>query len=85
MNKPRIAFILPALRGGGVEKVVITLNRGFLENGFDVDIILAKAEGEFLSGIPNGVNVFDLDTSRRLSILGTENWMQYFQFLMVLN
>ena len=51
-NKSKIALFLPSLRGGGAERMMVHLARGFVERGLNVDIVLAKAEGPYLSQVP---------------------------------
>src|SRR5699024_2964236 len=65
-NSPniRIALYLPSLRGGGAERVMVTLAGGFLECGYQVDLVLAKAEGSYLDDVPAQVRVVDLNSSR---------------------
>mgnify|MGYP000901264102 CR=1 FL=1 len=69
MGKQSIALFLPSLRGGGAERVMINLARGFSEQGLEVDLVLAKAEGPYLSQVPPEVRVIDLDSSRVLTSL----------------
>jgi len=69
MNKAlgkRVALFLPSLRGGGAERVMVNLARGFVERGLHVDLVLAKAEGPYLSEVPTGVRVVDLGARRVL-------------------
>lgn len=65
----KIALFLPSLRGGGAERVMVNLARGFSEKGLEVDLVLAKAEGPYLSEVPAGVRVIDLHSSRVLASL----------------
>ena len=65
----KIALFLPSLRGGGAERVMVNLARGFSEQGLEVDLVLAKAEGPYLSEVPAGVRVVDLHSSRVLTSL----------------
>lgn len=62
-----IALFLPSLRGGGAERVMLTLAKGFVERGLTVDLVLNKAEGSYLSELPEGVRVIDLGASRLLT------------------
>ena len=62
----KIALFLPSLRGGGAERVMVNLARGFYDQGINVDLVLAKAEGPYLSEVPAGVRVIDLHSSRVL-------------------
>ena len=45
MKKQTIALYLPSLSGGGAERVMLNLSRGFAEKGYVVDLVLARAEG----------------------------------------
>lgn len=65
----RIAFFLPALYGGGAERVMLNLARGFAARGMIVDLVLAKAEGAYLSQVPSSVQLVDLKASRVLTSL----------------
>jgi glycosyltransferase involved in cell wall biosynthesis len=65
----KIAIYLPSLRGGGAERVMVTLANGFAERGLAVDLVLAKAEGPYLSGVKGEVRVVDLGASRVLTSL----------------
>lgn len=67
----KISLFLPSLRGGGAERVMVNLARGFVERGVQVDLVLARAEGPYLSEVPEGVRVVDLGSKRVLySTLG---------------
>ncbi|QZA32873.1 glycosyltransferase [Hydrogenibacillus sp. N12] len=68
-NNPTVSLFLPSLRGGGAERVMVNLARGFAEQGLSVDLVLAKAEGPFLSQVPKGVRVLDLGARRVLLAL----------------
>lgn len=61
-GQPRIAFLLANLKGGGAERVALNLVKGLAQRGFLVDLVLAKAEGQYLDEVPTGVRVFDLQT-----------------------
>lgn len=56
----RLAILLPDLRGGGAERVALTLAEGFLHRGHQVDVIVLRAAGELLTLLPAGVRLFDL-------------------------
>ena len=63
MNKlKRIAFIIPDIDGGGLQRVAINLLKGLVVKGIPLDLVVAKAEGQFLNDIPSGVRVIDLET-----------------------
>ncbi|MCI4463052.1 MAG: hypothetical protein JHC30_02635 [Caldisericum sp.] len=52
-----------------MEKVVLALSRGFLEFNACVDIVLANAEGELVSSVPDGVNIVNLNVPHRLRLV----------------
>lgn len=60
----RLAIYVPSLRGGGAERVMVTLANGFAERGYSVDLVLAKAEGPYLDEVADQVRVVDLKSSR---------------------
>jgi glycosyltransferase involved in cell wall biosynthesis len=68
-SKCRIAFYLPSLRGGGAERVMLTLANAFASRGFEVDLVLAEATGEYMSEISPDVRLVDLRSSRVMTSL----------------
>lgn len=65
----KLTLFIPSLLGGGAERVIVNLSRGFVEQCLDVDLVLAKAEGPYLSQVSPTVRVVDLRTSRVLASL----------------
>ena len=61
-----IALFVPSLRGGGAERVVVTLANALVQRGFKVDILLVKAVGPYLFEVSSAVNVIDFGRSRVL-------------------
>lgn len=61
-----VALFLPTLRGGGAERVMVNLARGFSERGRDVDLVLSCAQGPYLADVPKDVNIVDLGSKRVL-------------------
>ena len=69
-----VAFFMPSLMGGGVERVLLRLAIGFAERGCKVDLVVAKAQrsslegtaagGSYLAQVPESVRVVDLGHSR---------------------
>lgn len=57
---PDIAIFLRGLYGGGTERVMLNLARGFIDRNLKVDLVLARAEGPYLAQVPPGVRVVDL-------------------------
>ena len=62
----KIAIFLTALDGGGAERVMLNLARGFTDGGWDVDLLLVQAEGAYISQIPPQVKVVNLNKPRLL-------------------
>ncbi|MBD1847854.1 glycosyltransferase [Cyanobacteria bacterium FACHB-63] len=57
---PDVVIFLRELHGGGAEKVLLNLARGFIDRGLSVDLVLAKATGHYLSQVPPEIRVVDL-------------------------
>lgn len=64
MNGRRLAIFLPDLRGGGAERVAVNLANAFACRGYDVDLVLLAAEGDFLTDLQVGIRVVDLQVRR---------------------
>lgn len=60
----KAALFFHGLLGGGVERVMVNLARGFLDRGVEVDMVLGKAEGPYLPQVPRGVRIVDLGVTR---------------------
>jgi glycosyltransferase involved in cell wall biosynthesis len=59
----RISFLLDNLTGGGAEKVILNLARGFARRGHQVDLLVCKVEGVLSNSIPAGVNLVPLEST----------------------
>ncbi|GMQ89533.1 MAG: glycosyltransferase [Gammaproteobacteria bacterium] len=59
----RISFLLDNLTGGGAEKVILNLARGFARVGHQVDLLVCKVEGVLSNSIPAGVNLVPLESA----------------------
>jgi hypothetical protein len=64
-----LAIFITCLQGGGVERVLVNLARGFVEQGLSVDLVLVKAEGAFMSLVPPEVRIVNLGGKRLISSL----------------
>jgi glycosyltransferase involved in cell wall biosynthesis len=56
-----IAIFLRGLYGGGAERVMLNLARGFVSQGLNVDLVLARAAGPYLEQVQAKVRVVDLN------------------------
>lgn len=69
-TKKRIAFFMRALRGGGAEKAVVNLLKGFAErNEFDLDLVLSELEGPYLDSVPKEVRIVNLNSGRVINAI----------------
>ncbi|MHC2996426.1 glycosyltransferase [Tepidiphilus sp. HLB4] len=64
MSTERLTIFLPSLRGGGAERVMVTLANAFAERGYATDLVLAAAEGPYLKDVSDQVRVVDLHAGR---------------------
>ena len=81
-----IALFLPSLRGGGAERVMLNLSKGLINHGCQVDLVLVKAEGDYLSQVPAGVRTVDLKSPRALlSLPGLINYLRHEQPIAMLS
>lgn len=62
----RIAILLPSLRGGGAERVGVTLANEFVLQGQLVDLVLVVKEGPYLKDVHPSVRIVDLRAGRVL-------------------
>lgn len=69
MARKRLAVFAPSMVDGGAERGALKLAEGLAQRGFDVDLVLARAEGPRLAEIPAEVRVVDLGARRVLSSL----------------
>ncbi|RLA48947.1 MAG: glycosyltransferase [Gammaproteobacteria bacterium] len=67
----RIAFLMDNLKGGGAERVMLSLASGFSALGYDVDLLVCEMHGELCDSIPDGVNLVVLAPTRLLAGLWT--------------
>lgn len=75
-----IAIYLPSLRGGGAERVMVTVANSFAERGYKVDLVLAKAEGPYMAEVHSSVRVVDLKSGRVLrSLPGLVRYLRHAQ------
>lgn len=63
-----ISLLLPDLRGGGAERVMIDLAREFVRLGHSVEFVLMEAEGDFLPDAQCDFAVVDLATPRARNV-----------------
>lgn len=70
MGENRTIAIFISFSGqGGVERMVNNLAQGFLDKGFAVEMVIARARGEHLANIPEGVLQIRLASRHTFSAL----------------
>lgn len=65
----RVAFFMPSFRGGGAERVVLTLAQGLAARGVAADMLVAQREGPNLPSLVAGIRIVDLKAHRVLAAL----------------
>jgi glycosyltransferase involved in cell wall biosynthesis len=61
LSKKRIAIFLPGLYDGGAERVMLNLVAGLIGHGYEVDLVLAQAEGPYMNEIPSSARLVELN------------------------
>lgn len=61
-NSNKVAIFIRSLTGAGAERVVINLIHGMVQQGILPDLLLTSEQGSFLSQVPSGVRVINLNT-----------------------
>ena len=63
------ALLMPSFRGGGAERVMVTLANAFAARGHRIDLLVAKGEGPYRDEVDPRVTVHDLAAARVFSML----------------
>ena len=71
LQTQRIAFLLDNLKGGGAERVILSIAAGFAARGYSVDLLVCERRGELSGSIPAELNVVDLRADGQLGGLWT--------------
>ncbi|MCE5253300.1 MAG: glycosyltransferase [Actinomycetia bacterium] len=58
-----ISVFIPSLAGGGAERVMVNLCNGFIQRGYEVDMVLLERSGPYLADMSPEVRVVDLKKS----------------------
>lgn len=66
ISKYKISFLLPSLRGGGAQRVMLNIASALSERNHDIELILVKKEGELADRIPRSIKVVDLASTGAL-------------------
>lgn len=74
-----LSFFLPNLDGGGAERAMLHLASGIAKRGIKTDLVLAKAEGEYLEKVPPEVRLINLNSRSPVIFWKTLNLRHYLQ------
>jgi len=66
-GRKRVAIFTSNMDGGGAERAMAKLAGGIADQGYDVDLVLSRAEGHYLAEVPGTVRIVDLHASRVLA------------------
>ena len=69
MENKTIAIFLPSLAGGGAEKMMLNLAKGFVDSGYSVDLLLVNKKGPYIDLVPNKVNLIDFQCNKSIKSL----------------
>lgn len=67
MTTNKIAIFAQTLNFGGSTRVLLTLAKGFVQHGYDVDLLFVSATGKMVAEVPQEVNLIDFQKKRTLS------------------
>ncbi len=68
-NTPILAIMLPSLRGGGAERVMLNIANRLAKKQYEVDIVLVSATGPYLADLSKSINVVDLRSRRSITAM----------------
>ena len=66
MKLSKISLFINTLEGGGAERVMLNLSRGLADKGLQVDLLLMRAQGQYLKDVPANVNLIGLKSRRAI-------------------
>jgi glycosyltransferase involved in cell wall biosynthesis len=64
-----IAFILPDLKGGGAQKMIINLANEFAERDYQVDLVLLNSDGIYRDLVSRKVTMVEFNKNRSIAAL----------------
>lgn len=73
-----VAFIMPDLRGGGAEKVLIDILNNIDTLKFKITLILLEKEGVYVKKIPNKIRV--IDAGEKLKNIPKKIWTRWIKY-----
>ncbi|MCR8872911.1 glycosyltransferase [Phocaeicola barnesiae] len=80
MMKNKIAFFLPSLNIGGIERVFLCYANNIVKRGYNVDFVVCKREGLLLADLSPRVNLVNLgDIQLRKSLFSLRKYLKEYQ------
>lgn len=55
-----VALVFSSLQGGGIQRVMLTLARGFIDRGVRVDLLIVDPRGDLRPSVPDAARIVDL-------------------------
>lgn len=65
-----LVIVLHDVRGGGAERAMLRLAKGFMDAGLRVSLVLIQGAGEYLNDLPAGIDLHVLNGSSVLASIG---------------
>ncbi len=62
-SSPHVALFVPTLEAGGAERIMLTLSSWLSRRGYNVDLLLARATGDYIQEIPQNIRIIDFNSS----------------------
>lgn len=62
--KRKLAIVIPSLRGGGAERVMLNIISHLNREEFNIRLIVIKKEGPYEKKLPSDIDVVDLNSNR---------------------
>jgi len=59
-----ISILIPNLRGGGAEKIVVNLANSWVSMGYKVELVLMERRGHLLGALNDDIKIYSLDCKR---------------------
>ena len=53
-----IGIVLPSLKGGGAERIMLTLAKSLIERGHRIDLVLERCAGDYLADLPKDMGLY---------------------------
>jgi glycosyltransferase involved in cell wall biosynthesis len=60
-----VALLMANLQGGGIQRSMLHLAQALADRGHRVDLLVYKAEGDFVDSVPSAIRVVTLETAPR--------------------